>query len=71
MPISPSIRAAIRCFSQALQRTSDKIKVTINGLDVYVEEGIPLIQACEQAGIEIPRFCYHQRLAIAGNSRMC
>lgn len=66
-----SIRAIRRLFSQALQRPSDKIKVTINNIDVYVEEGIPLIQACEQAGIEIPRFCYHQRLAIAGNCRMC
>ena len=46
-------------------------KVTIDGKEVEVENGIPLIQACEIAGIEIPRFCYHDRLRIAGNCRMC
>ena len=38
---------------------------------IEVEDGITLIQACEQAGVEIPRFCYHERLSIAGNCRMC
>ena len=46
-------------------------KLTIDGKEVIVEDGTNLIQACEQAGIEIPRFCYHSRLAIAGNCRMC
>jgi NADH-quinone oxidoreductase subunit G len=41
-------------------------KITIDGKEVEVESGIPLIQACEIAGIEIPRFCYHDRLKIAG-----
>ncbi len=45
--------------------------VTINGKSHSVPEGITIIQACEVAGIEIPRFCYHERLAIAGNCRMC
>ncbi len=45
--------------------------VTINGKSHQVPDGITLIQACEVAGIEIPRFCYHERLAIAGNCRMC
>jgi NADH-quinone oxidoreductase subunit G len=45
--------------------------VTINGKSHIVPEGITIIQACEVAGIEIPRFCYHERLAIAGNCRMC
>ena len=45
--------------------------VTINGQSHQVPEGITIIQACEAAGIEIPRFCYHERLAIAGNCRMC
>ena len=43
----------------------------IDGMAVEVEDGITLIQACEQAGVEIPRFCYHERLSIAGNCRMC
>ncbi|MBT3070395.1 NADH-quinone oxidoreductase subunit NuoG [Rhodomicrobium sp. Az07] len=46
-------------------------KLNINGNEVEVEDGITLLQACEQAGAEIPRFCYHERLSIAGNCRMC
>jgi NADH-quinone oxidoreductase subunit G len=45
--------------------------VTINGKTTSVPEGITIIQACEIADVEIPRFCYHERLAIAGNCRMC
>lgn len=45
--------------------------LTIDGKIISVEEGITVMQACEQAGIEIPRFCYHDRLRIAGNCRMC
>ncbi len=45
--------------------------ITINGKEHQVDDNITLIQACEIAGIEIPRFCYHERLAIAGNCRMC
>jgi len=46
-------------------------KLTIDGKEIEVEAGTVLIQACQQAGVEIPRFCYHERLAIAGNCRMC
>ena len=46
-------------------------KLTIDGKEIEVEPGTVLIQACDQLGIEIPRFCYHERLAIAGNCRMC
>jgi NADH-quinone oxidoreductase subunit G len=46
-------------------------KIIIDGIEVVVEPTLTLIQACEQAGIEIPRFCYHERLSIAGNCRMC
>ena len=45
--------------------------VKINGDEVEVEAGMTVLQACEQVGIEIPRFCYHERLSIAGNCRMC
>ena len=45
--------------------------VTIDGQAHEVAAGITVLQACEQAGIEIPRFCYHERLSIAGNCRMC
>ncbi|SFS06802.1 NADH-quinone oxidoreductase subunit NuoG [Yoonia litorea] len=46
-------------------------KVVIDGNEVEVDGSMTLIQACEEAGIEIPRFCYHERLSIAGNCRMC
>ncbi len=46
-------------------------KVTIDGTEIEVPGGITVLQACEMAGKEIPRFCYHERLSIAGNCRMC
>ena len=46
-------------------------KIIIDGTEVEVDGALTLIQACEEAGIEIPRFCYHERLSIAGNCRMC
>lgn len=46
-------------------------KLIINNREMEVPAGITLIQACELAGVEIPRFCYHERLSIAGNCRMC
>ncbi|RDC71914.1 NADH-quinone oxidoreductase subunit G [Rhodovulum sp. 12E13] len=45
--------------------------IVIDGQEIEVDPAMTLIQACEQAGIEIPRFCYHERLSIAGNCRMC
>ena len=50
---------------------SDLKKVVIDDTEVEVDGAMTLIQACEQAGVEIPRFCYHERLSIAGNCRMC
>ncbi|MCV2893938.1 NADH-quinone oxidoreductase subunit NuoG [Lentibacter sp. XHP0401] len=50
---------------------SDLRKIIIDDKEVEVEGGMTLIQACEEAGIEVPRFCYHERLSIAGNCRMC
>ena len=46
-------------------------KVTVDGLELEVPVGATVLQACEMAGKEIPRFCYHERLSIAGNCRMC
>jgi NADH-quinone oxidoreductase subunit G len=46
-------------------------KLTIDGIEVEVPPGSTVLQACEAAGIEVPRFCYHDRLSIAGNCRMC
>ncbi len=46
-------------------------KVTVDGTEIEVPQGATVLQACELAGKEIPRFCYHERLSIAGNCRMC
>ncbi|MGF1619417.1 MAG: NADH-quinone oxidoreductase subunit NuoG [Rhodomicrobiaceae bacterium] len=46
-------------------------KLIVNETEIEVEDGLNLLQACELAGEEIPRFCYHERLSIAGNCRMC
>jgi NADH-quinone oxidoreductase subunit G len=46
-------------------------KVTIDGQEIEVSPGTTILQACQQAGVEIPHFCYHERLMIAGNCRMC
>jgi NADH-quinone oxidoreductase subunit G len=50
---------------------SDLRKINIDGKDIEVDGAMTLIQACEEAGVEVPRFCYHERLTIAGNCRMC
>ena len=47
------------------------MKVTVDGIEVEVPPGSNVLQACEAAGKEIPRFCYHERLSVAGNCRMC
>ena len=46
-------------------------KIKINGKEIEFEKGMTVLQACELAGVEIPRFCYHEKLSIAGNCRMC
>ena len=47
------------------------LKLKVNNIEVEVEDGLTVLQACEKAGVEIPRFCYHEKLSIAGNCRMC
>ena len=47
------------------------VKLTVDGVEVEVADGMTVLQACEEAGAEVPRFCYHDRLSIAGNCRMC
>jgi NADH-quinone oxidoreductase subunit G len=50
---------------------TDTRTIIIDDHEIEVPSAMTLIQACEEAGIEIPRFCYHERLSIAGNCRMC
>ncbi|KDQ06276.1 hypothetical protein BOTBODRAFT_71025 [Botryobasidium botryosum FD-172 SS1] len=73
-PLAPVLCASCkpgnRLFSSSTPRQAD-ITLTVDGKEVTVPQGTALIQACEAAGATIPRFCYHDRLSIAGNCRMC
>ena len=51
--------------------SGETVPVFVNGEEHQVPKGVTVLQACEQAGVDVPRFCYHQRLSIAGNCRMC
>src|SRR6266852_5180058 len=46
-------------------------KLTIDGQEIEVPPGTTVLQACQRLGVEVPHFCFHERLAIAGNCRMC
>ncbi|KAG9286575.1 hypothetical protein G9A89_005343 [Geosiphon pyriformis] len=61
---------SVRAFSATALRLNE-VEVFVDGRSVKIEQGSAVIQACEQAGVTIPRFCYHERLSIAGNCRMC
>ncbi|XP_026495934.1 NADH-ubiquinone oxidoreductase 75 kDa subunit, mitochondrial [Vanessa tameamea] len=73
LALSPSRVAplGIRKFADQVQAQPDKIEVFIDDKPVYVPPGTTILQAAAQVGVEIPRFCYHERLAVAGNCRMC
>ncbi|VDD85580.1 unnamed protein product [Enterobius vermicularis] len=60
-----------RCVQTATATKPEKIEVFINDQKVMVDPGMTILQACSTVGIDIPRFCYHDRLSIAGNCRMC
>lgn len=64
------IRASRRTFSVS-SRSFAEVNVTVDGKTVLIEAGASIIQAAEKAGVTIPRYCYHDKLAIAGNCRMC
>ncbi|XP_030025978.2 LOW QUALITY PROTEIN: NADH-ubiquinone oxidoreductase 75 kDa subunit, mitochondrial [Manduca sexta] len=70
---SPTLRRSVG--GAALRRTGasapDNVEVFIDDQPVYVPPGTTVLQAAAQVGVEIPRFCYHERLAVAGNCRMC
>lgn len=66
--ISP---AASTVIGRSYSTSPELIEVFVNGNPVMVEAGSTALQACELAGVQIPRFCYHERLSVAGNCRMC
>jgi len=61
---SNSVRTPVRA-------ASNMVEVFVDGKAVEVEAGTTVLQACEKVGVQIPRFCYHERLSVAGNCRMC
>ncbi|SMQ47776.1 unnamed protein product [Zymoseptoria tritici ST99CH_3D1] len=61
---------ASRTFASSARRQAE-VELTVDGKKVSIEAGSALIQACEKAGATIPRYCYHEKLMIAGNCRMC
>ncbi len=60
----------IRKFTSSAIRKAE-VEVTVDGVKVKIEAGSAIIQAAEKAGVTIPRYCYHEKLAVAGNCRMC
>ena len=63
--------SAARAFHASPALRQEMIEVFVDGRSVKVPKGVTVLGACEEAGVEIPRFCYHDRLSIAGNCRMC
>ncbi|XP_063069423.1 NADH-ubiquinone oxidoreductase 75 kDa subunit, mitochondrial-like [Engraulis encrasicolus] len=61
----------VRTAATAAAPASNHIEVFIDGKPIMVEPGTTVLQACEKVGMQIPRFCYHERLSVAGNCRMC
>jgi NADH dehydrogenase (ubiquinone) Fe-S protein 1 len=68
-PCAPAMRRALGTAAAAA--APETVGVTIDGRPATVAKGSTIIQACEASGVEVPRFCYHERLSIAGNCRMC
>ncbi|XP_063174026.1 NADH-ubiquinone oxidoreductase 75 kDa subunit, mitochondrial [Candoia aspera] len=64
-------RTATGCVRTTSTATSNLIEVFVDGHPIMVPPGTTVLQACEKVGMQIPRFCYHDRLSVAGNCRMC
>uniref|UniRef100_A0AAR2L088 NADH-ubiquinone oxidoreductase 75 kDa subunit, mitochondrial n=1 Tax=Pygocentrus nattereri TaxID=42514 RepID=A0AAR2L088_PYGNA len=71
----PVVKCSCVCVfsvrSVATPAASNLVEVFVDGKPVMVEPGTTVLQACEKVGVQIPRFCYHERLSVAGNCRMC
>lgn len=71
IPIDPPPRPPVGDARVHFTNPEDAIEVFVDGFPVKIPKGMSVLQACEIAGVDIPRFCYHSRLSIAGNCRMC
>ncbi|XP_030637496.1 NADH-ubiquinone oxidoreductase 75 kDa subunit, mitochondrial [Chanos chanos] len=63
--------AAPNNVRMSVRASSNLVEVFVDGKPIMVEPGTTVLQACEKVGVQIPRFCYHERLSVAGNCRMC
>ncbi|GAV60468.1 Molybdopterin domain-containing protein/DUF1982 domain-containing protein/NADH-G_4Fe-4S_3 domain-containing protein/Fer2_4 domain-containing protein [Cephalotus follicularis] len=70
-PAPPPPRTPVAGARIHFPNPADAIEVFVDGYPVKIPKGMTVLQACEVAGVDIPRFCYHSRLSIAGNCRMC
>lgn len=71
---TPRVITSVRAKSAiaaTLSKAPEKIEVFVDDIPVMVVPGTTVLQAAAMIGVEIPRFCYHERLAVAGNCRMC
>uniref|UniRef100_A0A8C4GNS2 NADH-ubiquinone oxidoreductase 75 kDa subunit, mitochondrial n=1 Tax=Dicentrarchus labrax TaxID=13489 RepID=A0A8C4GNS2_DICLA len=66
-----AVTKGARTAATATAAASNLLEVFVDGKPVMVEPGTTVLQACEKVGMQIPRFCYHERLSVAGNCRMC
>lgn len=76
MLLYPAVRRALTSATKNNVRAtstaaSNLLEVFVDGRPIMVEPGTTVLQACEKVGVQIPRFCYHERLSVAGNCRMC
>lgn len=68
--LTRTLRVSTRLLSSTSRRLAE-VQVTVDGKTVLIEAGSSIIQAADKAGVVIPRYCFHDKLAIAGNCRMC
>uniref|UniRef100_A0A4W6G5V8 NADH-ubiquinone oxidoreductase 75 kDa subunit, mitochondrial n=1 Tax=Lates calcarifer TaxID=8187 RepID=A0A4W6G5V8_LATCA len=71
LPLQPAAIVISTRTATATAAASNLVEVFVDGQPVMVEPGTTVLQACEKVGMQIPRFCYHERLSVAGNCRMC
>uniref|UniRef100_H3CF53 NADH-ubiquinone oxidoreductase 75 kDa subunit, mitochondrial n=1 Tax=Tetraodon nigroviridis TaxID=99883 RepID=H3CF53_TETNG len=69
--VARAAKGSLAPSTTVVRAASNMVEVFVDGKPVEVEPGTTVLQACEKAGIQIPRFCYHERLSVAGNCRMC
>ncbi|XP_010777506.1 NADH-ubiquinone oxidoreductase 75 kDa subunit, mitochondrial-like [Notothenia coriiceps] len=69
--LASAAKSSMALNTVPVRAASNMVEVFVDGKSLEVETGTTVLQACEKAGIQIPRFCYHERLSVAGNCRMC